>query len=160
MATHETYSSGYRALRRGRWSQPSQVYLVTTVVHQRQPLFTDWQFASIAASVLGNARAWRGAELLSWVLMPDHWHGLLQLQRTTTLADLMRQAKGSSAHQINRQLGRTGPVWMPGFHDRALRKEVDVLQAARYIIANPVRAGLVNRVGDYPYWDAVWLPGG
>ena len=92
--------------------------------------------------------------------MPDHRHGLLQLRQTTTLADLMRQAKGSSARQTNRQLGRAGPVWMPGFHDRALRKEVDVLQAARYIIANPVRAGLVNRVGDYPYWDAVWLSGG
>ena len=30
---------------------------------------------------------------------------------------------------------------------------------ARYIVANPLRAGLVERVGDYPYWDAVWLTG-
>ncbi|MFV3290267.1 transposase, partial [Pseudomonas sp. NY11955] len=28
---------------------------------------------------------------------------------------------------------------------------------ARYIVANPIRAGLVSRVGDYPHWDAVWL---
>ncbi|MFV3292807.1 transposase, partial [Pseudomonas sp. NY11955] len=28
---------------------------------------------------------------------------------------------------------------------------------ARYIIANPIRAGLVSRVGDYSHWDAVWL---
>jgi len=28
---------------------------------------------------------------------------------------------------------------------------------ARYVIANPVRAGLAERVGDYPFWDAVWL---
>jgi len=28
---------------------------------------------------------------------------------------------------------------------------------ARYIIGNPVRSGLVQRVGDYPFWDAVWL---
>jgi len=160
MATHEELSPGYRALRRGRVSQPNQIYLVTTVVHQRQLLFSDWYSASIAAPILAAAQTWCGAKLLSWVLMPDHWHGLLQLQQTTTLADLMRQAKGSSARQINRQLGRTGPVWMPGFHDRALRKEADVLHAARYIVANPVRAGLVNRVGDYPYWNAVWLSGG
>jgi hypothetical protein len=28
---------------------------------------------------------------------------------------------------------------------------------ARYIIANPIRAGLVERAGDYPLWDACWL---
>ncbi len=32
------------------------------------------------------------------------------------------------------------------------------MTAARYIIANPVRAGLVYSVRDYPYWDAVWFP--
>jgi putative transposase len=48
-------------------------------------------------------------------------------------------------------------VWADGFHDRALRLEDDVLIAARYIITNPVRAGLVSRVHDYSYWDAVWL---
>jgi putative transposase len=38
-----------------------------------------------------------------------------------------------------------------------LRNEESVIDAARYIIANPLRAGLVKRVGDYPLWDAVWL---
>jgi len=28
---------------------------------------------------------------------------------------------------------------------------------ARYIVANPLRAGLVERIGDYPLWDATWL---
>jgi hypothetical protein len=28
---------------------------------------------------------------------------------------------------------------------------------ARYIVANPLRAGLVEHLGDYPHWDAVWL---
>jgi len=28
---------------------------------------------------------------------------------------------------------------------------------ARYIVMNPKRAGLVERVGDYPHWDAIWL---
>ena len=42
-------------------------------------------------------------------------------------------------------------------HDRALRRDEDLLAVARYIVANPLRAGLVRRVGDYPLWDAVWL---
>jgi hypothetical protein len=48
-------------------------------------------------------------------------------------------------------------VWKPGFHDRALRHEDSMVDAARYIVANPLRAGLVERVGDYPFWDAIWL---
>ncbi len=32
-----------------------------------------------------------------------------------------------------------------------------MIDIARYIIANPLHAGLVKQVGDYPFWDAVWL---
>ena len=32
-----------------------------------------------------------------------------------------------------------------------------MLDVARYIVANPLRAGLVTKIGDYPFWNAVWL---
>lgn len=148
---------GYQALRRGRWSGPGQVYLVTTVTHQRQRLFLDWTSASLACSIFSDARNWADARLLCWVLMPDHWHGLVELGSLESLADLLGRVKGKSARAINLAAGRTGPVWMPGFHDRALRHEQSVVKAARYLVANPLRAALVDRLGDYPYWDSIWL---
>ena len=148
---------GYQALRRGRCSLPGQIYLLTAVTHNREALFSDWSGASTAASIISSPELWKEARLLCWVLMPDHWHGLVELQEQASLADQMRIVKGRSAHQINIALGRKGPVWMAGFHDRALRREESLLQVARYIVANPVRAGLVKQAGDYPYWDAVWL---
>ncbi|NUT74814.1 hypothetical protein HNO86_07130 [Pseudomonas sp. C1C7] len=42
-------------------------------------------------------------------------------------------------------------------YDRAVRREKDVKHLARYVVANPIRAGLVERVHDYPLWDACWL---
>ncbi|MCF6281296.1 MAG: hypothetical protein L3J28_03650 [Candidatus Polarisedimenticolaceae bacterium] len=42
-------------------------------------------------------------------------------------------------------------------HDRAIRKEEDLVAIARYIVANPLRAGLVKSIKDYPHWDCVWL---
>ncbi|MEJ1380959.1 MAG: transposase, partial [Candidatus Sedimenticola sp. (ex Thyasira tokunagai)] len=54
-----------------------------------------------------------------------------------------------------RHLG--GGVWQAGFHDHALRREEDIIGVARYVVANPMRAGLADRVGDYPHWDAAWL---
>lgn len=59
--------------------------------------------------------------------------------------------KGSISHKAG------GPLWQNGFHDRAIRNESDLLPAARYVIANPIRAGLVSSVCDYPYWNAKWL---
>jgi len=65
--------------------------------------------------------------------------------------------KSASGVQANRVMGRSGPVWEPAFHDRALRREDDMRSVARYIVANPLRAGLVDRIGDYPFWDCIWL---
>jgi putative transposase len=58
---------------------------------------------------------------------------------------------------VNNRLKRTGKLWQRGFYDHALRKDEDVLKLARYIVANPIRAGIINKIGDYPLWDAVWL---
>jgi REP element-mobilizing transposase RayT len=97
----------------------------------------------------GAVRSW------AWVIMPDHFHWLIEL-KDSTLSTLMRRAKSRSAHSINRMLGRQGKVWQMGYHDRALRAEKDIKSVARYIVANPLRAGLVGRVGDYPLWDVGW----
>ncbi|TXL18578.1 hypothetical protein BMR04_00075 [Methylococcaceae bacterium HT3] len=75
----------------------------------------------------------------------------------------MRSVKGASAFQIQKIRRDQGVIstnqglWQDGYHDHAVRKEEDLLQIARYIIANPLRAGLVKKVADYPLWDAIWL---
>ena len=73
------------------------------------------------------------------------------------LAGVVCRLKSASARSTNAALGRSGAVWARAFHDHALRCDEDLLALARYIVANPVRAGLVRRVGDYPFWNAIWL---
>jgi REP element-mobilizing transposase RayT len=93
---------------------------------------------------------------LAWVVMPDHLHWLFVLHRQS-ISEVVRRVKGKSAYAINSHRGRHTKVWQHGFHDHAVRKEEDIKHIARYIIANPLRAGLVKTVGDYPHWDAIWL---
>jgi REP element-mobilizing transposase RayT len=69
----------------------------------------------------------------------------------------MQRIKGHSAISINRVFANQGQLWQKGFHDRAIRKEEDLQAIARYVVANPLRAGLVDKIGDYPLWDAIWL---
>ncbi|MHB0818006.1 REP-associated tyrosine transposase [Stutzerimonas stutzeri] len=143
-------------LRRGRFSETGRIYLLTSVTHTREPVFTDFTSARLLIDELRLVQQNGWASSLAWVVMPDHLHWLVQLN-DRMLADVMKRVKSNSSRRINRCLGRTGALWQDGFHDRAVRQDEDVVAMARYIVANPVRAGLVRRVGDYPFWDAAWL---
>jgi REP element-mobilizing transposase RayT len=143
-------------LRIGRFSEYERIYLLTATVEKREPIFANWRVGRVLVDELRSAHVDGLVESLAWVVMPDHVHWLLVLQRGS-LSALMRRVKGRSARRINSALKCSGRVWQDGYHDRALRREEDVLSVARYIVVNPLRAGLVARVGDYPLWDAVWL---
>ena len=144
------------SLRAGRFSETQRIYLLTATTENRETLFSNFAVGRIVVGELKATQQDGLAKSLAWVLMPDHLHWLIALQHGS-LSELMRRIKGRSAKRINTLSGRQGKLWQDGFHDRALRREEDVLPAARYIVANPLRAGLVSRVGDYPLWDSVWL---
>lgn len=150
-------NSGHVALRRGRVSTPGQIYHVTTVTSGREPFFADWQVGRMLPPLLNDENLLGGARTLAWVLMPDHLHWLLELGEKRSLSEIVRRLKSSSAVRVNKAMGKTGPLWESAFHDHALRHHEDVRSVARYIIANPLRSGLVKSIGDYPLWDAIWL---
>ena len=147
----------YNDLRKGRYSEPGREYFVTTIVQGRPPIFCDLYLARAFIAVLRESQEAGFGTWLAWILMPDHFHGLLSLGDDGKLAAAMQKMKGASAQALNRRLGRRGAFWQPGFYDHALRKEEDRLEIGRYIVTNPLRAGLVKRLGDYPHWDSVWL---
>ncbi|NWB30734.1 REP-associated tyrosine transposase [Pseudomonas gingeri] len=150
-----TYYRSHR-LRTGRYSEPGRIYLLTAITLDREPVFEDFYLARQLTRCLRQAQDEGLASSLAWVVMPDHLHWLVELHEVT-LDELMRKTKSRAARVINHQAGRMGPLWQSGFHDRAIRREEDLLAITRYIVANPLRAGLVERVGDYPLWDAIWL---
>ncbi|QXH46509.1 transposase [Pseudomonas xanthosomatis] len=143
-------------LRRGRFSEPGRIYLLTTITHQRRPLFSDLRYARLVIQQLRQSDIEQTCKSLAWVVMPDHLHWLIELQEVT-LATLMRRLKSRTGIALRRAGVRDEPIWQPGYQDRALRREEDVRKVARYIVANPLRTGLASSVRLYPHWDAVWL---
>lgn len=140
-----------RNLRKGRQSERARVYLVTTVTLNRTPWFRDLSNARRLVRALMEAQERRLADTLAYTVMPDHLHWLLVLGEVRDLSRVVGGVKSLSAHRIGQR------VWQPGFHDHALRRDEDLVAVARYVLANPLRAGLVGRLRDYPHWDAVWL---
>ncbi|WP_295585593.1 transposase [uncultured Lamprocystis sp.] len=144
-------------LLKGRFSSPGHVYHVTTCTEARRPLFRDFPCGRLVVKEMQALNNTETLTSLAWVIMPDHVHWLFQLGNDRTLSHAMKGFKASSALSINRFLNRRDPVWQRGFYDHALRREEDLRTVARYIVGNPLRAGLVQHIGDYPLWDAIWL---
>lgn len=142
--------AGSHRLRLGRTSEPGRFYLLTTVTQHRAPVFSDLYAARSLIQILAHQHAVGNVDSHAFVVMPDHLHWLVQLKEER-LDTLMGRVKSISSRQID------SLIWQAGFHDRALRHEDDIRKMARYIIANPLRAGLVENIGNYPHWDAVWL---
>ena len=96
-------------------------------------------------------------QMLAWVLMPDHVHWLLQLGDKDALSTVVSRLKSASSRRVNEVIRQKGTIWQKSFHDHAVRAGEDVRTIARYMIANPIRAGLVDNVRDYPFWNTIWL---
>ena len=154
---HRDVSMSYNELRKGRFSEASQVYFVTTVTHRRNQLFNDFSSARIIINTMRHLNDAEYVNSLSWVVMPDHLHWLFQLGDKNSLPVVMKNLKAVSARSINKKLNRQGRVWQRSYYDRGIRCDEDIKQLSRYIVANPLRAGLVENIEEYPHWDADWL---
>ncbi|MGE8178716.1 REP-associated tyrosine transposase [Pseudomonas fluorescens] len=143
-------------LRIGRYAEQNRIYLLTTNTLGRKSVFEDFASGRLVVDQFRSAQDQGWANSLAWVVMPDHFHWLIELQQGS-LSGLMRKTKSLSTQAVNRATGRKGSLWQQGYHDRALRREDDLVKLARYVVANPLRAGLVERLGDYPLWDAIWI---
>ncbi|EJM50225.1 REP-associated tyrosine transposase [Pseudomonas sp. GM48] len=148
--------SASHRLRIGRYAEQNRIYLLTANTIKREPVFRDYPLGRLVVHQFRQAQSEGFAESLAWVVMPDHFHWLIQLNKGS-LSQLMCQTKSLSTRAINSATGRTGSLWQQSFHDHALRKEEDLVKLARYVVANPLRAGLVQKLGDYPLWDAIWV---
>ena len=112
----------YNYLRKGRYSQANQDYFITIVTHKRRHLLSDFYTARIVINEMMRLEKEQHMHWLTWIVMPNHIHGLIQLT-STELSNAIRLLKGRSAYAINKHLSSTGSVWQANYYDHALRAE-------------------------------------
>ncbi|WP_433852882.1 REP-associated tyrosine transposase [Stenotrophomonas nitritireducens] len=143
-------------LRKGRHSMQGAVYAVTVNTRHRQALFRDASMAEVVREQLRYSDNEGSSQTHAWVVMPDHLHWLFTLDQGE-LSACLRRFKSRSARAINQVRRQSGAIWQPGFYNHRLRDDEDLRGQARYIVANPVRAGLVADVHEYPHWGCQWI---
>ena len=136
-------------LRKGRFSYPGQYYFLTTSVADRRPIFIDPGLAGIVLHTIRWLNSEDHFKVDAAVVMPDHLHIAGQL-REKSLANVMHSLKSYTANKLS-STGVRAPVWQGGYHDHGLRHDEDYRIKVRYVLQNPVRAGLVGKVEDYPF---------
>ena len=131
------------------YRQLGQAFSVTIGTAPRVPVFADIGFGLECIDLLQTACCRADARTYAYCLMPDHVHLLIGVDGTRSLNSVVGAWK-SRCYAARRRRGIHGKFWQRSFYDHALRGEEDLAMAARYILENPVRAGLVTEVRDYP----------
>jgi len=79
-----------------------------------------------------------------WLLMPDHLHALVSFSEEVRMKATVAAWKRWTARNL-------GIPWQRDFFDHRLRRDESYQEKYEYILQNPVRAGLVHRVEDWPF---------
>src|SRR5688572_28038942 len=135
------------------WAVPCAVACVVTLhTLYRRPVFRDPDAAHAIARMQSRSLPRRHAAWLAWVLMPDHWQGLLVCGADDSLVALAGRFKAMSCRAVAPRHRINGWLWERGFREQRLGAEESLVDAARSLVAAPRRAGLVERIDQYPYW--------
>ncbi|WWW36331.1 transposase [Stenotrophomonas rhizophila] len=129
--------------------------MLTSTVADRRKLFVDAARVECVVEALRCSDREARSRTLAWVVMPDHVHWLMQL-RDGNISRCMQAFKSRASRAFNLHTGAQGSVWQRGFYDHCVRSDESLERQARYLIENPVRAGLAASVGEYPYLWSRW----
>ena len=134
----------------------SKIYHLTWGTHRRRRILTAPLADALVARLKEDA-ACAGIAVFAYCFMPDHAHLLVRPEVNSDVVRFVQRFK-SKTTRTYWNAGGIGRLWQRGFYDHILRKEEDVEQVARYILANPVRAGLADDVTQYPYCGSLVNP--
>jgi putative transposase len=147
-----------------RYFVPGGMYFFTLVTYGRRNILTTNEGRKFLRNAIATIRADRPFEIFATVLLPDHWHLIMQLpsddaeysvrikriKEEFTNSWLEAELHESEVTASQRKKGERG-VWQPRFWEHLIEDEADLEHCSDYIHWNPRKHGIVSRVRDYPW---------
>jgi REP element-mobilizing transposase RayT len=124
------------------------LYHITSRGNARQPIYLDDADRFTFLDILS-----RTIERTSWIchafcLMTNHYHLILETPRAN-LSNGMRELNGNYTKAFNWRHQREGHLFQARFKSILVEKEHYLRELIRYVVLNPVRAGMVERAEDW-----------
>ncbi len=125
-------------------------YSLRFSTHEQRQIFTNRDVVDLNLEQFSRSAAEQEFAIPAYCFMPDHVHLLIEGQaETSDCKRFIARAKQYSGFYHSKRYGDR--LWQRYGFERVLRSEEVTMVVARYILANPIRAGLVDRVEDYPF---------
>lgn len=137
--------------RRARLSLPGIPWHIIQRGNNRVPCFYAEEDYRRYLDTLGELVPKYSCAVHAYVLMTNHVHLLLTPQGAESTALLMKNLGQRYVQYVNRSYGRSGTLWEGRYRSCLTQNEAYVLACYRYIERNPVRAGMVDHPGEYPW---------
>jgi REP-associated tyrosine transposase len=132
---------------------PGLPHHVTQRGNRREPVFLGAEDYRLYRRLIATAARRAGAEIWAYCLMPNHIHLIVTPADEDGLRATFAEAHRRYTGAINTRFHWTGHLFQGRF-GAVVMDEPHLLAAARYIMLNPVVAGLVSRAGDWPWSSA------
>lgn len=107
--------------------------------------------------LLGEAEARFPIEIYAFCLMPNHFHLVTRVDQTATLSAMMQWWLTSHVRAYHRHHATDGHVWQGRYKSFPIQEDEHLLTVLRYVLRNPVRAGLVGEATEWP-WSSLRFP--
>lgn len=140
-----------------RWDFPGAWYFVTSVTRERQPYFNTDEKCRLFMGACRSVREIHSYRLGGLVILPDHWHALIQPKGACVIETIVGALKQRIFHTGRAAIqngSMDGPPvrWQPRFMDHRIRDEEDFHRHAAYIRINPYKHGMVpNAQAEWPW---------
>jgi len=137
-----------------RFYLPNAVVFITSITHNRQPLLTLNPFLGTYWDTLRRLQGIYSFRLIAYVLLPDHFHWLMQLQNETAdFSKILQSFKRNFTrnYQKAHKIDTPCTIWQHRFWDHLIRYEQDLEAHFDYIHWNPVKHHLVKNVEDWTH---------
>lgn len=129
---------------------PGALYHVMSRGQERAPVFRRDADCEGFLELLGSIVSDEGWLLHAYCLLGNHYHLLVETPRGRLSAG-MRSLNGRYTQQFNRRHGRSGHLFEGRYKAILVSRETYLLELCRYVVLNPVRAGLVKGPGAWPW---------
>jgi putative transposase len=132
---------------------PDALYFITGVTKDRRPILAEAADMELFRVTMREAKEYYPFTMRAYVFLPDHFHLLIFVPKTTNVSKLLQSIKRnySRNYTVRHQLEEPVRLWQRGFWDHVVRDEGDFVNHFHYIHYNPVKHGYVMRPEDWPH---------
>ena len=129
---------------------PGAIYHITGRGNNKQDIYDCEEDVDLFLGILAESVSRYNIIVHAYCLMPNHYHLLIETPNGN-ISEPMRYSNQTYTQTINKRRRRVGHIFQGRFKSVLVEKGTHLLEVIRYIVSNPVRAGLVKEAACYTW---------